>query len=132
MTVEDLMKPRYKVIAVFPRCWHSIGKILNADKDGYFEIWQDEFMDIHYIDAFPHLFRKLEWYEERAIEDMPEYVKLFYDYGDKIPYLVAKVEKWDIEKYWAYFSERDRKVASFNGLLQPATLTEYLTYNKQL
>ena len=69
MTPEELLKPRYKVIATYPNCYWSVGKILTMDKDEHFEISSDEFYDINYIDAFPHLFKRLEWWEDRTIED---------------------------------------------------------------
>lgn len=70
MTVEDLLKPRYLVIADYPS---------NIDKVG--TVYEIDLSDGHGVDfemtckKYPHLFRKLEWWEERAIEDMPEYVK---------------------------------------------------------
>src|SRR5690606_30634657 len=41
------------------------------------------------IDAFPEVFEKMDWHEEREIEDMPEYVKYNDDDG------IYKVERWN-------------------------------------
>jgi len=73
MTTEELLKPRYKVIADYPKSLYHVGDILNAG-------WRSE--DLIYCDHdgprwrdYPHLFKKLEWWEDRKIEDMPEYLK---------------------------------------------------------
>ena len=65
MTVEELLMPRYKVIADYPGMDDSyeIGEVLKPAYTGI-------------VDAYPHLFRKLNWWEERKVEDMPEYVKV--------------------------------------------------------
>ena len=66
MTTEELLKPRYKVIADYPFMQWALGQIilLTTGNDGDY-----------YFEKFPHLFKKLEWWEERKPEDMPEYVK---------------------------------------------------------
>ena len=65
MTVEELLIPRYKVTADYPGMDDSyeIGEVLKPAYTGI-------------VDAYPHLFRKLNWWEERNVEDMPEYVKI--------------------------------------------------------
>lgn len=72
LTVEELMKPRYKVIADYPGNFLSVGTIIVTH-----DIWQDFTIELwcQSNDKYPHLFKKLQWWEERAVEDMPEYVK---------------------------------------------------------
>jgi len=65
MTVEELLKPRYKVIADYPYNPVEVGELECSDTEE-----QGKFLD-----QFPHLFKKLEWWEERKECDMPEYVK---------------------------------------------------------
>lgn len=72
LTKEQLIAPRYKVIADWPKSIYPVGTIINAG--GRSE-------DLLYCDFegprcrdYPHLFRKLEWWEERKLEEMPEYV----------------------------------------------------------
>jgi hypothetical protein len=62
MTVENLLKPRYKLIADYPGNMLKIGHI--------FELVQHEFFS-----EYPHLFKPLEWHEDRKPEDICEYVK---------------------------------------------------------
>lgn len=81
MTPEELLKPRYKVIADYPDNKLTIGDILMQ----YVEndtVWRHRWSDGHWADItvhnpsyYPHLFKKLEWWEERKPEEMPEYVK---------------------------------------------------------
>lgn len=99
MTVEELMKPRYKVIADYPNSEFEVGTIINfPNKSDYYtgsDEWESEFVKdknkggqfkfcIKKIEPFPHLFKKLEWWEDRAIEDMPEYVKCIKTPDQKI------------------------------------------------
>lgn len=80
--VEQLMRPRYKVIADYPGSDYSIGEVLVLD-DGGGE--SDEFYfcdeDGKHIEweafykHYPHIFKPLEWWEERAPEEIPGYVK---------------------------------------------------------
>lgn len=68
MERDELMKPRYKVIAEWPGQEEiQVGEILHG-------IAKEIGPIVFRLDAFPHLFRKLEWWEERKPEDMPEYV----------------------------------------------------------
>ena len=68
MTTEELLKPRYLVIADYP----------GMDDDGYYIGQVKENIAENYcklLDKYPHLFRRLEWWEMRDEKDMPEYVK---------------------------------------------------------
>ena len=78
MTKEELLKPRWKVIADYPgrdTAGIEVGDILtisNVDQPSTHYV-----ADSHYyinLDLYPHLFRKLNWWQERKKEDLPEYV----------------------------------------------------------
>lgn len=73
MTKEELLQPRYKVIATWPlNDLHKVGDIIhNPIKPYWFINSQGETNP----EDYPHLFKKLSWYEDRKPEDMPEYVK---------------------------------------------------------
>jgi hypothetical protein len=73
MTSEELQTPRYKVIADYPHSPYKIGDIITFDQ----RLWinSDYKLADKSIDKYPHLFKKLEWHEEREPEEMPEYVK---------------------------------------------------------
>jgi len=70
MTVEQLLKSRFEVIADYPNSIFKVGSIINTSSDRIFCDTESE----KYSD-FPHLFKKLEWFEKREILDMPEYLK---------------------------------------------------------
>ena len=117
MTPEELLKPRWKVIASYPGCnWH-VGAILDRDWgwDG-----NDEEGFAEHVSDYPHLFRRLEWFEERKEEELPKFVKTP---GDDILELVVAGE-------WYLLNGR---TISHKGLSQcvPATETEYNEYLKQ-
>jgi hypothetical protein len=77
LSTEMLLKPRYKVIAEDTSGDFTIGSILTLTQDfnGYKNINSGMFHRIERIDKYPHLFRKLEWWEERKENDMPDYLK---------------------------------------------------------
>ncbi len=74
MTPEELLKPRYKVIADYPNQYYSIGHVI-TEESGMFQELDIDF-PLDYLNQYPHLFKKLEWWEDRLPEDMPQYVKV--------------------------------------------------------
>ena len=129
LSTEELLKPRYKVIADYPNSDWKLNEILDRDWswDG-----DDENGFAHSISQYPHLFKKLEWWEEREEKDMPEYVK------HKIDSEVYKLQKQSettpsdaycikrasigTESYYQWVSLYD---------LLPATYEEYEQYLSQ-
>lgn len=69
MTAEQLMKPRFKVIADYPGNHIEIGTVIAEDYGRNHYDAPNEF------EKYPAIFKKLEWWEERSIEDMPEFLK---------------------------------------------------------
>lgn len=94
MSTEELLKPRYKVIADYPtytgesrKYSHKKGDVIVFDTLDEVYLWKEQESDgtqcsKDHFDKYPAIFKKLEWWEERADEDMPEYVKV-------------NPEKWD-------------------------------------
>lgn len=122
MTKEELMKPRYKVVMDYPGSPYNINEVIEPSGVN---------MHQYLLKQYPDLFKPLEWWEERKVEDMPEYIKR--------KGCVYKISKWDMEKnrvagydrgYWLYLAP-----ATSEWHLIPATEIEYLTYinskNKQ-
>lgn len=92
MTIEQLLQPRYKVIEEYPNSPFEI--------DDIFFVNQDE----EYINPpigiqpfkYPHLFKKLSWWEGRDIEDMPKYLKktgMVDSAENPVPDIYVKVKK---------------------------------------
>jgi hypothetical protein len=78
---NTLYLPRFKVVADYPGNEFLIGDIFTftqtfdfEPEDKETEVWYDEkncvFMDI--VQKYPHLFKKLEWWQDRKPEEMPE------------------------------------------------------------
>ncbi len=74
MTTEELLKQRYKLIATYPHCPHEPGSIYTK-KDGMYLREGGGYLNKVNLDQYPHIFKKLEWWEEREIKDLPRFVK---------------------------------------------------------
>lgn len=120
MTPEELLKPRYKVIADYPESPYKIGDI---EFNG---TWSDN----DSLANYPSIFRKLEWWEERDVKDMPGYLK---DTGDGE---VFKVREWLDYSMAVIWLNKNKKI-NHTGFHQantehflPATESEYNEYIK--
>lgn len=116
MTTEELLQPRYKVIADYPGNVAYVGEIY---EDDICIRWNEQ-----KFKKYPHLFRKLEWWEERDEKDMPEYVKCEFE-GNVTVY---KIVYWNLKENRGYITERE--VVSLGFLKpeyepKPATKEEY-------
>lgn len=73
--VEDLMKPRVKVIEPYPGSPHRVGDILHYDETT--ETFENP-RNLKWIkdpSLYPANFKPLAWWEDRQASEMPEYVK---------------------------------------------------------
>src|SRR6478752_5959492 len=127
MTPENLLNPRYKVIADYPGCPFKVGQILEKVKVASGK----EFVRgmFHQPEDFPANFKKLEWWEERKPEEMPEYVKSImqeYTYGVKVG-VIIKVKEW-ARLCDAMYAIQSRKEEYHASCFIPATADDYNTY----
>jgi hypothetical protein len=141
MTVEELLIPRYKVIADYPNIQFKIGDIVKkyffdiSQKGAYTYLTnvksplQGSSLKREYIETMPHLFKKLEWWEERDENDMPNFIK------NKEDGHIAKIEEQSkntsSEVYIEGFDHRNKRsfygwVSLFNS--NPATEEQYKEY----
>jgi hypothetical protein len=81
--VEELLKPRIKVIAPMPLMKNKVGEFLYRQEDdkGRFAFAistgkESHFFRLEDFKLWPHIFHICEWWEERKIDEMPKYVKL--------------------------------------------------------
>lgn len=65
LTVEQLMAVRYKVIADYPYSPYKAGQIITPNTGSGLHIL---------LKGFPNIFSDLEWWQEREVSEMPEYV----------------------------------------------------------
>jgi hypothetical protein len=117
MTPEDLLKPRYKVIADYPGCRWEVGHIIEMKRVA-------TSVDDKYFDNYPHLFQPLKWYEERKPEDMPEYVK-----SERTG--AIHITKYDFETNTIFWDDCPFTLSMFLSTKMPATKEEYDTYKQQ-
>ena len=112
MTAKELMIPRYEVIADYPNNERPIGVILHEQVPGYYGYTKDDIgyhANIKNIDNYPHLFRKLNWWENRKVEDMPKQV-----YCKAIPNdtEIINIEEWDMDILVGWINKEERKCCS--------------------
>jgi len=86
-TVEELMRPRYKVIADYPEMERHnirIGDIITRSESAMYADKTQDGTPVVAIDheIFPAVFRRLSWWEDRSPEDMPRYLRSSETYPD--------------------------------------------------
>lgn len=121
MTNKELLKPRWKVIADYPKSVFNVGDIIinNSSQDEYEYIsWEDYGKDTYCPNEYPAIFKKLEWWEERELEDLPEYIK------SKAGKYISRVESYWIEDKRAVICGDYQAV--WLQYFEPATEEEYL------
>ena len=141
MTVEELLKPRYKVIAQYPNTPYEISDLVNISDDGNLfhaiTTWvgpdgqlieqQKYYHSIETLQKYPHLFKQLEWWEDRKLEEMPEYVKRVNGQegvSGVIPFSMFRKEYEPYED-----AELEWTCGSYHiSLFVPATEAEYTNY----
>lgn len=156
--IQELLKPRYKVIGDYPSSDYEVGLVIHfPEKENWFTKdleWVTEPIrgknggisqrSIKYFEEYPNLFKLLEWWEERDIKDMPEYVKFnedrmsttFLD-GVEEPEFHKVKRHWaeSLDTHWRYSSYKHfisewHNVAYNYSAFLPSTEYEYNDYNK--
>lgn len=128
MSIEELLKPRIKVIERWPdmdKNKYYVGQIITLpcyERSSKQWFIQDEESKIYdaYFDSYPHLFKRLEWWQERDEKDMPEYLK----YKSKI----IKIDKWFYMANDLRFHSETTFITSGPYGSLPATREEYEQY----
>jgi hypothetical protein len=115
MKAEDLMKPRFEIIADFPNNdFGKVGEILDRDWCKYIEDNEEGGVEWS-ISDFPHLFRKLNWWEHREVEDMPTRLisKAFANEETKeLSEEVFEIEEWDMKLLVGWTNKEKRECCS--------------------
>lgn len=88
MTVKKLLQPRWEVIADYPDSAFEMGGIEDRDWTRYVNGEDESDGIIWQISQYPHLFKPLEWWEKRKIEELPDYVM----YSGKVYKVTEKYE----------------------------------------
>jgi hypothetical protein len=82
MTPEQLLVPRYEVIAGYPgsHMYFEIGDILEWNGN-YYKRKENILMAKDSVESYPHIFKPLQWWERREAGEMPEYYKYSGNHG---------------------------------------------------
>lgn len=125
---EELLKPRYKVIADYPFNSHTIGEIIiDPADDDYSQANPNKSWPLL---SLPHLFKPLQWWEERGFADLPEYVKHNPDSslqsinGSAAVFKATWLESPEC-RYWVNIGDENTIHADH---IIPATESEYTAY----
>lgn len=132
MNKEELLRPRYKVIADYPKSIFKVGEILHVGSMG----------DLLYCDTngprmsqYPHLFKPLQWWEDRKPEDMPEYVKFKHYPNGENDFSIVKVDGVFVMHDFTSIGYFGIKYKNGGGNIYtsftPASEQEYLDYLTQ-
>ena len=114
MNAQELMSPRFEVVAEYPKCEFKKGAILRRIKYATNDIFHiDEYAPVgglylSEMEEFPHLFRKMNWWEKRKEEDMPKKVISKCDNLDTI----YEIESWDMEILVGWINVKQRSCCS--------------------
>ena len=108
------MQPRFEVIETYPKSKFKKGDILeripNATNDWYNADKSLINADIllEEIEQYPHLFRKLNWWEKRTADQMPKKViSILDDKGDTF-----EIQEWDMEILVGWIDKKERSCCS--------------------
>lgn len=108
------MIPRFEVIETYPKSKFKKGDILeripNATNDWYNADKSLINADIllEEIEQYPHLFRKMNWWEKRTAEQMPKKVmSILDDKGDTF-----EIKEWDMEILVGWIDKKERSCCS--------------------
>jgi hypothetical protein len=126
LSIEELLKPRYKVIAEDTSGNFRIGDMfIKSNYGDWFESGTFEMPEWE-LQKYPHLFCKLEWWEERKESEMPEYVKDLYD---QEPFKIVSKHPISKDEYLITNRPKPAHYAHIKHFL-PATEEEYIQYQQ--
>jgi hypothetical protein len=133
MTPQELLRPRYRLYATYPGCPFKLGSVLiqkdlGATNNPYYEVGMFGLPNqpsLYNPENYPSNFCKLEWWQERSINDWPEYLRPIQ--GD-----VYRVEiQVDPFPRIVLLDVEDESISIGFVYLTPATLEQYISYKEK-
>ena len=124
--MEELLQPRFKVIAPYPCSIHKLEDIiLTYESAMSYAVQIDDVSEKICLKDYPHIFKKLEWFEDRKIEDLPKYLKdEFETYNDYYEVLQYSLNLGTVDVINNKYGLLDDQ---FIETFKPATKEEYET-----
>jgi len=118
MKSKELLIPRFEVIEEYPYSKYKKGDVLELKQitsDKIFHNTEDFFVGNFFtqpeLEKYPHLFRKLNWWEHRKAEDMPKKVMSLAD-DKKDTY---DIEEWDMQILVGWIDKKSRSCCSLKA-----------------
>lgn len=134
LTIEQLLQPRYRVIATYPLMPCKMGEIISF-KDGkaviadtghfYSETSAQTFA------LYPHLFELCHWSDNRLKGEFPEYVAFTPKFKPEIIYKVSNVFLNSAEHVVFVECEDENDTYPPSLFQRPATKEEYEAYKNK-
>ena len=112
--MKNLLQPRFEVIATYPNSNYKVGDILYKieyateewyDNGNVFIIHRQE------IEKYPHLFKKLAWWEKRTEKEMPKYIKIDHESNN----VIHKIDVTDANNFTIPVKGASYQVAYSSG-----------------
>lgn len=75
--IEALLVPRYRVLADYPNSNYKVGDTIydNGKTEALNQNGTAVFFTNKWLELFPSIFKKLEWWQDRKMEELPKYIK---------------------------------------------------------
>lgn len=125
MNKDELLLPRYKVIAGYPGSHLKVGDILTYVGNNCFKC-NDLIFHGSILTEHVHLFKKLEWHEDRAPEDLPKYAR----WASGLHANEVHKAEFDFTSDTLFLNNCASTLSMWIGHLIPATFEEYEAYQK--
>ena len=101
MTAKELLNPRYEVIANYPGCPVVVGEIIDVSN-----------IFVKELDKYPHLFRRLNWWEKRTVDQMPKRLICKAIQGDTE---IMEIEELDMDILVGWLNKKERTCCSLRA-----------------
>jgi hypothetical protein len=134
LTIEQLLRPRYKIIADYPGNPYEIGRIISFDRQRMIIMETESCVllaPVEGFDSYPHLFELAHWSEGRTKEEFPEYVAFAPKFKAEEIYKVEQLHTTEKGFVQSILCEGEIVPYSPGIYHRPATQEEYEAYKKR-
>lgn len=104
------MNPRFEIIADYPDSNFKIGEIIEFD--GIIHGTSEPQKFVRNPEKFPHLFRKLNWWENRKVEEMPKRLICKAIPNDTE---IMEIQEWDMDLLVGWLNKKERTCCSLRS-----------------
>ncbi len=113
MTAAELLIPRVIVTADYPNSPFKIGDILTWDGIIWSMNEPQKFVGYLIPEHNPHLFKPLNWWEKRTVEEMPK--KVFSKAFKGSENDVIEIQEWDMELLIGWINKKEKTCCSIRS-----------------